>query len=108
MRFARADQRPRQRHRQRVAGRGKLLDRGTAGIGQPEQLGGLVERLARRIVDRRRQAAVIAHAAHLEQLAVAAGDEQQQVGKLQVGIDQPRRQRMTLEMVHRDQRLAGG
>ena len=36
---------------------------------------------------------------------MAAAGEQQQIGKLKVAIDQPRRQSMAFEMVDRDQRL---
>ena len=81
---------------------------GPAGIIEAEQLGRLVERLADRIVDGRRQALVAADAGHFEQLAMAARDQQQQIGEAEVRIDQPRRQRVAFEMVDRDQRLAGG
>ena len=50
----------------------------------------------------------IADPAHLEQLAMAAAGEEQEVGKVEIAIDQARRQRMAFEMVDRDQRLAGG
>ena len=69
---------------------GQRLDRRAAGVGEAEQFGGLVERFARRVVDGRRQPAIIADAAHFEQLAMAAAGKQQQIGKVQVRIDQPR------------------
>ena len=37
-----------------------------------------------------------------------ARDEQQQIGKVELRIGQPRGQRMALEMVDRDQRLVAG
>ena len=86
----------------------QLFHRRAAGIAKPQQLRRLVERFTRGIVDRRRQAAIIAKAAHLEQLAVAAGDEEQQVRELEIGVGEPRRERMAFEMVDRDQRLARG
>ncbi len=75
MRLARPEQRPGQRNRGWIARLRELLDRWTARIFQAEQLGGLVERLARCIVDGGREAPVIADPAHLEQLAVTARDE---------------------------------
>ena len=84
------------------------LDRGAAGIAEPEQLGGLVERLARGIVDRGGEAAIIADALDQQQLAMAARHEQQQIGKAEAGFDEPRRQRMPLKMIDRDQRLVRG
>jgi hypothetical protein len=39
---------------------------------------------------------------------VTARDEQQEIGKAEVGIDEARAERMALEMVDRDERLAGG
>ena len=43
--------RSREAHPRRVAGGGQRLDRPTAGIGESEELGDLVERLARGVVD---------------------------------------------------------
>ncbi len=108
MRLAGTDQRPRQRNGGRKTRFSQLLYRRPARIGKAEELRRLVERLARRIVDRRGEAAVIAKTAHFEQLAVPAGDEQQEIGEIEIGIDQPRRERVAFEMVDGDQRLAGG
>ncbi len=77
----------------------ELFDGRSSRVAEPEQLGSLVERLARRIVDRRREAPVVADAAHFEQLAVPARDEQQQIGKAKIRIDQPRAERVALQMV---------
>ena len=75
MRLARAHQRPREGHCPGIARLRRALDRRPAGETEPEQLGGLVERLARGIVDRRRQPAIVARAAHFEQLAMSARNE---------------------------------
>ena len=96
-------QRSRQLEPRPVAGRRQLLQRRSARIAQPHSLGDLVEGLARRVVDGRAQSAHVADAAHLQQLAVPARDQQQQerIGRLR---PQPRRHRMTFQMVDRDQR----
>ena len=107
MRLARSDQRPRQRHGRRVALGRQLFDRRAAGIGQAEQLRRLVERLAGRIVDRRRQPAVVADRRALRAAGNARPNQQQQIGKIEIGIDQPRAQRVAFEMIDRDERLAG-
>ncbi len=60
VRLARADQWPRQRNRLGIAVCCELLDRGPARIGQPEQLGRLVERLSRCVVDGRREPPIFA------------------------------------------------
>jgi hypothetical protein len=75
-------------------------------IAQAEQLGRLVERLARGVVDGGREPAIVADAAHFEQLAMAAAGEQQQIGKSSFTIDQPRAERVAFEMIDRDQRLS--
>ena len=82
------------------------LDRRAAGIGQAEQLGGLIERLADRVVHRRAQPFVLPDALDREDLGVAARGEQQQIGKREPAV-QARDQRVRLEMVDGDQRLAG-
>ena len=107
MRLARSDQRPRQRNCGWIAAFASVLDRRPSGISEPEQLRGFIERLASRIVDGGRKPAVVADAADLEQLAMAARDQQQKVRKAEVRIDQPGRERMAFEMIDRDQRLAG-
>ena len=80
--------------------------RRATGIRQAEQLGGLVESLAQRIVDRRAPALVIADTADQNELGMAARNQQHEIGKGQA-VGQPSRQRMSLEMVHRIKRLAG-
>ncbi len=101
-----------------VSGRGKLkragspalrgaLHRRSARIGQAEHLGGLVEGFADGVVDGAAELLVIADAAHRDQLGVAAGDQQQQIGEADA-VGEARGQRMGFQMVHRDERLAGG
>ena len=106
MRLRRAKQRPGQRHGAAVAAGRRLLHRRTAGKAEAEQFGGLVERLARRVVDGGGEAPVAAEPFDEENLTVAARDEQQEIGKSKVGLAEHRRQRMAFEMVDRDQRLA--
>ena len=108
MRLGAAQQGARQRHRPGLAPRGEALDRRAAGIAEAEDLGGLVEGFAQRIVDRRGEAAVAADAFDLQQLAMPARDEQQQVGIGERGVGQPRRQRVAFQVIDRDQRLAAG
>ncbi len=106
MRLGAAQQRTWQRHCLRIAGPCQCLDAWPAGIAQAQDLGGLVERLSRRIVDRRRKPAILAHAIDAQDLAMPARDEQQQIGKFEARIGEARRERMALQMVDRDQRLA--
>ncbi len=73
-----AQQGPRQGEPRAVAAFGQLFQRRAAGIGQAQGLGDLVEGLAGRVVDGRADPAAGADALHLEQLAVPAGDQQQQ------------------------------
>ena len=74
-------------------------------MAETEQLGHLVEGLAQRVVDGGAPALVVADAAHQHELAVPARDQQHQVGEGDA-VGQPRGQRMRLEVVDRDQRLA--
>ena len=105
MRLGRSLQRSRQRH-DRLPQRRRLLDVRPAGKAQAQQLRGLVERLARGIVDRRRDPAIAADALDQQQLAMPARHQQQQIGKGEVRIGQPRAERMPLQMIDRDERLA--
>ena len=91
MRFGRAFQRARQRDSLGIPQCRGPFDGGTAGEAQAKQLGGLVERLARRVVDRRGKAAIGSNPLDQQQLAMSARYEQQQIGKFEVGVRQPRR-----------------
>ena len=71
--------------RVRVARLGGALDVRPARIGEAEELGGLVEGLAERVVDRGAEPAIAADAFDCHELRVAAGDEEQQIGKTHRG-----------------------
>ena len=66
-----------------AAALGGLLDRRAAGIVEAEQLRRLVEGLAKRIVQGRAEARVVADVPDDEKLRVSARDEQQEIGKAQ-------------------------
>ena len=85
-----------------AAGRG-ALDLRPAGIGQPQHFCDLVEGLAHGVIDGGAEAHIIADAEHRDDLGVTAGGEKQAIGKCQ-RAGQPRRQRVGLEMIDRDQR----
>ena len=57
------------------------LDAGAAGVAQAQHLGDLVVGLAQGIVLRRAELAVAADTLDGDQLAVAAGDQQEEVGE---------------------------
>ena len=99
-----APHRPRQRETLRIASDRRLLDRRAAGKAQAQQLGGLVETLAGRIVDGGAEPREVAGAAHRQQLAMAARHKQQQIGKRD-RLGQAHRQRMPFEMIDGDERL---
>ena len=77
-----------------------------AGVAQAEQLGGLVEGLAGRVVDGFAQQLVAAHAIDAHQLRVAAADQQGDEGKFGwIGAEEGRQQ-VPLQVVHAQHRLA--
>src|SRR3546814_7751987 len=86
-----------------IAALSDAFDRGAAGIAETEQLRGFVEGLARGVVDGGREAAIIADAAHEQQLAMAARHEQQQIGEGEAGVDETRRKRVPFQMVDRSE-----
>ena len=102
-----AGHRPRQREALGIAARRLLLDQRAARIAEAQQLCGLVEGLADRVVDRAAEPQIIADAAHAEDLGVAAGGEKQAIGKRR-RVGEPRRERMRLQVIDRDQRLVVG
>ena len=97
--------RARQREAGGVAARRFLLDLRAARIAEAEQLRGLVEGLADGVVHGGAEPHVVADAAHGDDLGVAAGGEEQAIGKRRA-VGQPRGQRMRFQMIDRDQRLA--
>ena len=88
MRFVTAHQGARQRESRRIASVCSPFQRRAAGKAQAQHLGGLVEGFAHRIVDGGGEPAITADAFYAEQLAMPAGDQQQQIGELQVRICQ--------------------
>ena len=92
----------------RSGGRGH--DRGTARVRQAEQPPDLVERLARRVVDRLPEQPVAQVVAHLDEERVAAADDEGDERELGcrrlglVGVEQPRRVDVTLQVVDRHER----
>jgi hypothetical protein len=74
---------------------------------EAEQLRRLVEGLAEGVVDGGAEAAIVADAVDGQELAVAAGDQEEQIRKRQP-VGQPGGERVALEVVDGDERLAGG
>ena len=102
-----AQHRPRQGKTRGIAARRFALDRRPAGIAEAEQLRALVEGLARGIVDGRAETAIAPDPFDDQRLAMAAGNQQQQIGKWDIR-DKAHAQRMAFEMIDRDKgQLAG-
>ena len=97
------EHRPRKGEPLGIAARRRALDLRSARIGQRQHLCDLVEGLAHGVVDGGAEPHIFADADHRDDLGVAAGGEEQAIGKRQ-RAGQPRRQRVGLEMVDRDQR----
>src|SRR5262245_10862478 len=76
------------------------LDGRAAWIAEAEQLGGLVESLAERVVECRAEPLILAHISYDESLGVAAGNEQQQIGKGKI-VGEACSQGMRLEVIDR-------
>ena len=81
--FLAADERPGQMEAVGMAAQGLPLDGRAPGIAELQQLGRLVEGFAEGVVDGGADAAIAADAVDAQQLAVTAGDQQQQVGKVE-------------------------
>ncbi len=82
------------------------LDLRSARIAEAQQLRGLVEGFADRIVERRAEPHVFSDIEHGENLRMPAGGEEQAVGKRRA-VGQPRGERVGFEMIDGDQRLLG-
>jgi len=92
--------------RARSALPGQRRQRRAAGIRQPHQLGGLVERLAGGVVQGVAENAVLTDAGHLHQHRMAAGNQQRHERRLgRIGFQQ-RRQQVAFHVVHADRRHA--
>lgn len=105
--FLAADERPGQMEAVGMAAQGLPLDGGAPGIAELQQLGRLVEGFAEGVVDGGADAAIAADAVDAQQLAVTAGDQQQQVGKVEF-VGQPGGEGVAFKVVDGDERLAGG
>src|SRR5262249_8824534 len=82
-----------------------LLDLWAPGIPEPQQLRGLVERLAHRIIERGAEPGVLTDAMPGHDLRMTAGREKQAIGK-RGAVGEAGGERMRLEMVDGDQWLA--
>ena len=98
------EHRPRKRIPPRPSGCGQLRQLRPARIRQAQQLGALVESLARGIVAGLPEHPVVADAAHLDQHRVAAGYQQRDMRERRCRRFQHRRQQMAFEMMHADRR----
>jgi hypothetical protein len=101
-----AEHRARQDEALRLAALRLALDLRAARVGKAEQLRGLVEGFADRVVDRGAEAHVAADVEHCDDLRMAAGGEEQAIRKSRV-VGQPRGQRMRFKVIDGDQRLLG-
>ena len=90
MRFGGTEQRARERDGLGIALGCRAFDGRATGETEAEQFRGLVERLARRIVDGRCQPPVTPDTLDAEQLSMPARHQQQQIGKFEIGIGQAR------------------
>ena len=96
--------RPRQRYGAVPSRLREARQRRSAGIRQAEQLGRLVEGLARGVVLRVTQQPVLPYARDFEQLAVTAGHQQRDERELGLRIGEQRREQMALHVMHADAR----
>jgi hypothetical protein len=100
-------QRARQQETRGIALASEALDLRPARIAEADQLRRLVESFASRVVECCTEAGITPDASANEQLAMPAGDQQEEVGKVDV-IRQTRCQRVTFEMVDGEKRFSGG
>ncbi len=108
MRLARSDQRARKRHRRQDSALGGVFDGGASWKAEAEHFGALVEGFAGGVIDRGGKSTVAADPFDKQELAMAARDEQEEIGKAEVRLRDHRRQCVALEMVERDKRLVSG
>ncbi|MNS94906.1 hypothetical protein D3C72_1291380 [compost metagenome] len=102
--IARMQHRPRQRESARRTELCQPRHFRAAGIAQAQQLGSLVEGLARGIVQRFAQQRVVADAAHFHQLRMPAGHQQRHEREGRRLARQQRRQQVAFQVVHADHR----
>ena len=99
--------RAREPDRVRVARRGETVDDGTARVAEAEEPCDLVERLARRVVDRLARDSIPAVILHHDEERVTAGDEEHDDRRLERRFLQPRRVQMRFQVVDADVRQVG-
>ncbi len=104
IRFRPAKHGARQIEPRRIAVPRQSLDLRSAGIGKAQHFPDLIEGFPGRVVDGRTEAEVVPNPLHRDQLGMAAGDQEQQIGKGEF-VGEARRQGMRLEMVDRQERL---
>ena len=99
--------RARERDRVRISRARESIDHDAARITKAEQLGALVERLARGVVARRAELDDLAAIDHAHQRCMAARNDQREVRHRRLlGLEKDRRQ-MALEVMHADERHPG-
>ncbi len=86
---------------------GRRLHHGSARRTQPQQLGGFIKRLPRRIIYGGAEAGILPDAIHPDELGMAAGYEQQQIGKIGP-LRHSDGQRVSFQMINRNQRQIMG
>src|SRR5690606_27026603 len=102
------EHRPRKTKAARFPGIRQLRERGAAGVRQPEQLCGLVERFAGRVIDRRADDVVLPEPANFREQGMPARDEQREKRKFGRLALEHRREQMAFEMMYADSRALPG
>src|SRR5205823_2032255 len=83
----------------RIAASRELVDLRAARIGEPEQPGYLVERLAGRVVQGVAEQPIATDLADLVEAGVTAGDDERQPGRRRSGVVEEDREQVTLEVI---------
>src|SRR4051794_31522352 len=84
-----------------IAGTCEAVDRGTTGISESEKARNLVERLARRVVDRLPEHAVLPVVAHRDDQGVTARHDESHEWRFECGVLDHRGVEMRLVVMHR-------
>ena len=84
----------------RLTSLGETGELGAAGIGEPEELGGLVKSFPGRIIPGLAEQTVAPDLADLDEHRVAAGDEERHVGKRRRLRLEQRREQVTFEVMN--------
>ncbi len=86
----------------------EFLDRGPAGIPEPQQRRHLIEGLARGVIARLPQQPVAAPGGHVEQQGVASRNEQRHERRREIAIFDRRREEVPFHVVHADEVAIAG